>query len=408
LTGPVSIGSGRKSILTQTGSMSSSGVKPASILFVIRYFYPYIGGLEKQTLNFASVLRQRGIRVAIVTSRFYWKWPREDVINDVPVYRLPSPRIKIVGAIIFLACLGRYLFKNRNHFAMVHAFQVGYSSALAIFLCSVFNKPAILSLAGSGTGGDVCRHRRTPWGRLFLFLCRYASRIVVKNREMITELQSINYHSRNAIYIPNGVDLTVYRETDEKDVVRKKLRTGEDKVILYTGRLSSEKGVDFLIHAYSGLSLDMPTKLFIIGTGRELYRLQKLVSYYNEEDNIIILPAADDIVSYLQIADIFVMPSRHEGLSNSILEAMACAVPVVATRVSGNMEVIEDGVTGMLVSRDHYQNLTDALAFLLMHPDKARELGLKAKQAVQEKYDLQVIADQYLALYTTVAEKSTL
>ncbi len=101
------------------------------------------------------------------------------------------------------------------------------------------------------------------------------------------------------------------------------------------------------------------------------------------------------------------MPSRFEGLSNSILEAMACAVPVVATRVSGNIEVIEDGVTGVLVSRDHYQNLTAALGFLLEHPDKARELGLKAKQTVREKYDLQILAEQYLTLYTAVAEEST-
>jgi glycosyltransferase involved in cell wall biosynthesis len=354
------------------------------------------------------VLRQRGISVAVVTSRFYSAWPREDVINGVPVYRLPSPRIKVIGAIIYLVSLSRYLFKNRNHFDMVHAFQVGYSSALTILLCSIFAKPAILNLAGSGKGGDVYRHRRTPWGWIFLFLCSFTSRIVVKNREMVTELQSINYPPRKAVYIPNGVDLTIYHEADEQESLRKQKGIGEEKVILYTGRLSREKGVDFLIHAYGSLSLDMPTKLYIIGSGRDLSRLQKLVSYYHMEHKIIILPAVDEIVFYLQIAHIFVMPSRHEGLSNSILEAMACAVPIVATRVSGNIEVIEDGVTGVLVSRDHYQNLTAALAFLLEHPDKAREVGLKAKQTVHEKYDLQIIVEQYLTLYTTVAEKSTL
>jgi L-malate glycosyltransferase len=387
--------------------MSTSGAKPPAILFVIRYFHPYIGGLEKQTLNLASVLRQRGISVAIVTSRFYTAWPREDLINGVPVYRLPSPRIKVVGAIIFLVSLSRYLFKNRNHFAVVHAFQVGYSSALTIFLCSIFAKPAILNLAGSGKGGDVCRHRRTPWGRVFLYLCSFASRIVVKNREMIAELQSISYHPRNTVYIPNGVDLTIYHEADDQESLRKQLGIGEEKIILYTGRLSREKGVDFLIHAYGSLSLNIPTKLYILGTGHDLSRLQKLVRYYNMEHKITMLPAVDDIVSYLQIADVFVMPSRYEGLSNSILEAMACAVPIVATRVSGNIEVIADGVTGVLVSREHYQNLTAALAYLLAHPDKARALGLEAKQTVHEKYDLQIIAEQYVTLYTTAAEKST-
>lgn len=385
--------------------MNAPGAKPFSILFVIRYFHPYIGGLEKQTLKLAAVLRRRGINVTVVTSRFFTDWPQEDVIKGVPVYRLPSPRIKVIGAIIFLISLSRYLFKNRNHFDMVHAFQVGYSSALAIVLGSIFAKPTILNLAGSGWGGDVCRHRRTPWGRLFLLLCRFASRIVVLNKEMLTELQIINYNPRNAVYIPNGVDLTIYREADDRESLRKQMGITEKKVILYTGRLAREKSVDFLIHAYGSLSLAMPTKLYIIGTGRDLSRLKKLVRYYNLEHQISMLPAVDDIVTYLQIADVFVMPSRYEGLSNSILEAMACAVPVVATRVSGNIEVIEDGITGVLVSRDHYQNLTDALAFLLEHPDKARELGLKAKQTVHEKYDLRIVAGQYQTLYNTLTQK---
>jgi glycosyltransferase involved in cell wall biosynthesis len=390
------------------GNTVNTGEKKSQkIIFVIRYFYPYIGGLEKQTLNLAAVLRQRGINVSVVTSRFFPNWPLEDVIKGVPVYRLPSPRIKVLGAFVFLFYLARHLFKTRNKFTIIHAFQVGYSSALAIVLGSIFAKTTILNLAGSGKGGDVCRHRRTPWGRVFLFLCSFASRIVVLNKEMITELQSINYHPRNPVYIPNGVDLKIYHEADERESLRRQMGIGEEKVILYTGRLSPEKGVDFLIHAYGSLSLDMPTKVYIIGTGRDLSRLQKLVRYYNMEHKIIILPAVDEIVSYLQIAHVFVMPSRFEGLSNSILEAMACAVPVVATRVSGNIEVIEDGVTGVLVSRDHYQNLTAALGFLLEHPDKAREFGLKAKQTVREKYDLQIIAEQYLTLYTAVAEEST-
>jgi len=390
------------------GNTANNGEKKSQkIIFVIRYFYPYIGGLEKQALNLAAVLRQRGINVSVVTSRFFPDWPLEDVIKGVPVCRLPSPRIKLIGAIIFLVFLSRYLLKNRNHFDMVHAFQVGYSSALTILLCSIFAKPTILNLAGSGKGGDVRRHRKTPWGRVFLSLCSFASRIVVLNREMITELQSINYHSQNTVYIPNGVDLSIYHEADERESLRKQMGIGKEKVILYTGRLSPEKGVDFLIHAYGSLSLDMPTKVYIIGTGRDLSRLQKLVRYYNMEHKIILLPAVDDIVPYLQIADVFVMPSLYEGLSNSILEAMACGIPVIATRVSGNAEVIEDGVTGILVDRTDYHNLSQALTELLEHPDKARELGLKAKQTVREKYDLQIVAEQYLNLYTTVTEKST-
>ncbi len=385
--------------------MNAPGAKPLTILFIIRYFHPYIGGMEKKTLGLASKLMQRGVPVEVVTSRFYGTWPQHELVKGVSVCRLPSPRIKIIGAFVFLISLFTYLLKNRSRIAIIQTFQVGYCSAVAILIGRILSKPTLLNLACSGRGGDIYRHTRTPWGRVFLLLCGYASRIVILNREMLQELQTISYNPHRVVYIPNGVDLTIYCESYERESLRKQLGITEEKVILYTGRLARQKGLEFLIHAFASLSVVIPVKLYIMGSGRELPRLKRLVKQYDAEHRIKILPAVEEVVTYLQIADIFVMPSLYEGLSNSILEAMACAVPVVATRVEGNVGLIEDGVTGVLVSRDHHQNLTAALTFLLEHPDKARELGLKAKQAVHEKYDLRIVAEQYQALYSTVTQK---
>ena len=371
----------------------------SKIVFVIRYFHPFIGGLEKKTLNLAAALVERGIAVEIITSRFSAAWPAHDKIKNVPVCRLFSPRIKMLGGMIFLALLCLYLVKNRFRIHVIHAFQVGYSSAAAIMIGTLLSKPTILNISSSGPGGDVNRHRKTPWGRLFLRCCRLASRIVILNQEMYAELKGLGYTETAIVKIPNGVDLTTYRVIDKRHCWRETFGLQNEKLILYTGRLSAEKGVDVLIAAYAALDGSLPTKLYILGDGPEAARLTHLISHYHLEDRVLIQPAVEDVTGYLFSADIFVMPSHFEGLSNSVLEAMACGMPVIATRVTGNKELVTDGINGLLVEPRNTAQLTEALSYLIKNPDKGSELGRRAHELVKEHYDLYTVAGKYINLY---------
>ncbi len=373
------------------------------IVFIIRYFHPFIGGLEKKTLNLAAALVERGIAVEIITSRFSAAWPARDNIKNVPVCRLFSPRIKILGGMIFLVLLCWHLVKNRFRIQIIQAFQVGYSSAAAIVTGTLLSKPTILNISSSGTGGDVNRHRKTPWGWLFLRCCRLASRIVILNQGMYAELKGIGYPEKTIVKIPNGVDLTTYRVTEKRHYWRETIGVQNEKLILYTGRLSAEKGVDVLIAAYAALDKSLPSKLYILGDGPETARLRQLIKYYRQEDRVMMQPAVDDVTPYLYSADIFVMPSYFEGLSNSVLEAMACGIPVIATRVTGNKELITDGITGLLVEPHNKAQLTEAISYLIKNPDEGSELGRKAQELVKEHFDLYLVAERYITLYQDLA-----
>jgi glycosyltransferase involved in cell wall biosynthesis len=379
--------------------MRSNNPDSSKIVFVIRYFHPFIGGLEKKTLNLASALVERGVAVEVVTSRFSAAWPARDNIKNVPVCRLFSPRIKILGGMIFLVLLCWHLVKNRFRMHIIHAFQVGYSSAAAILVGTLLSKPTILNISSSGTGGDVNRHRKTPWGWLFLRCCRFVSRIVILNQEMYAEIKGLAYPEKAIVKIPNGVDLTTYRIIDKRHYWREKIGLQNEKLILYTGRLSAEKGVDVLIAAYAALDKSLPTKLYILGDGPETARLKQLIRHYHMEDRVLMQPAVDDVAGYLFSADIFVMPSYFEGLSNSVLEAMACGIPVIATRVTGNKELVTDGINGLLVEPRNTAQLTEALSYLIKNPDKGSELCRRAHELVKEHYDLYTVADKYINLY---------
>lgn len=384
--------------------MTSETKESPVIVFVIRYFHPFIGGLEKKTFNLASALIERGERVEIITSRFYTTWPERELVKNVPVHRLPSPRIKIIGAVVFLAALCRYLFNQRGRIKIIHTFQVGYGSAAAIFMGRLLSKPTVLNLACSGSGGDICRNRWTPWGIAFLVLCRLASRIVILNKNMYQEVQTIGYNNQLIAWIPNGVDLTTYHNAEDRQSLRAQMGIGSEKIILYTGRLSApQKMLDHLIVAYARLRVSLPTKLYIIGDGPEKARLQRIIKKYNLENSIRLIPAVEEVAAFLQSADVFVMPSRFEGLSNAILEAMACGLPVIATRVEGNIDLIEDGVNGLLITPGDESGLVNALTQLLTRPEIAAALGQQARQTVCNNYDLQGIVGQYGSLYSSLS-----
>jgi glycosyltransferase involved in cell wall biosynthesis len=369
------------------------------ILLVIRYFYPFIGGTEKQALALASALTKKGKSIEIITSRFSRRWPAKEVIEGVEVIRLSSPRIKFFGALLFLVSLCGYLYKNRGRYEIIHTFQIGYTSAIATLMGKILGKTVVIKLASSGYGGDVNRHKRTPWGRLFLCLCRLSACFIVLNRQMEAELIEAKFVPGEIVHIPNGVDLTVFDKADTLKLPKKKMGTNKEKIILYTGRLSTEKGVDFLIKAYARLNPAISTRLYILGEGPEHTKLQGLIERYHVAERVKMIPEVNEVAAYLSNSDIFVMPSRFEGLSNSLLEAMACGLPVIATNVRGNAELIEDGVDGLLVENDNVDSLVEALSLLLSVPGKGREFGQRGRKKVENIYDMGKIAERYIQLY---------
>jgi glycosyltransferase involved in cell wall biosynthesis len=97
------------------------------------------------------------------------------------------------------------------------------------------------------------------------------------------------------------------------------------------------------------------------------------------------------------------MPSHFEGLSNSVLEAMACGIPVIATQVTGNKELVTDGLNGLLVEPRNTAQLTEAISYLIKNPDKSSELSRRAHELVKEHYDLYTVAEKYITLYQDLA-----
>jgi glycosyltransferase involved in cell wall biosynthesis len=189
--------------------------------------------------------------------------------------------------------------------------------------------------------------------------------------------------------VPNGVDASRYVPADDRIAVRRSLGLPDDRpVVLSVGNLKPIKGHAVLLRAL-GLMAPQAARVQVVLAGRDYLggALQRWVRENKPDCDVRFVGEQEDVLPWYQAADLFVLPSRYEGLSNALLEAMACGLPVVATEVGGNRDVIEHNRTGLLVLPDNPAALGSALQRLLTDPGLRTSLGAAARRHVQTRFE---------------------
>jgi glycosyltransferase involved in cell wall biosynthesis len=173
-----------------------------------------------------------------------------------------------------------------------------------------------------------------------------------------------------------------------------------DGPIITVARLSEEKGLNTLVQAAALVVKQKPeTRFEIAGQGPLFASLQKLIADLQLGDHVNLLGEVRDVPALLERARLFVLPSRTEGISLTLLEAMSKGLPVVATRVGGNPEVVEADITGLLVPSQNPDDLASAILELLDDPTRARDMGEAGRRRALEQFDIRRMALQYEMLY---------
>jgi glycosyltransferase involved in cell wall biosynthesis len=230
-------------------------------------------------------------------------------------------------------------------------------------------------------------------------MAKKASRIIMVSKTVEQELMEEAVDSEKLCRIRNGVNLKSYDKGEDKGQSRNKLKIPDRKTVIYTGRLSPEKGIDFLFRCFLKVTQSISCQLIIIGEGPEKKHIMQLIDQCALSDVVLFIPTVDEIAPYLNAADLFILPSQFEGLSNSLLEAMACRLPVISTRVGGSIDIIENGVNGLLVAYDDEDGMSQAISHVLEDSELALNLGKHARETIEAQHELDSIADQYLKVY---------
>jgi len=206
------------------------------------------------------------------------------------------------------------------------------------------------------------------------------------------------------IALYNGIDVTAVDSHPASGFDRGAFGILESAPIITTvGHVRRIKGIDTLIQAAARVCLEFPEAVFlVVGDSSEndhFEQLKQLTSQLGLTANIKFLGAQDNVFSILKNSDIFLLPSRSEGFSNALLEAMACELPCVVTNVGGNSEAVAHGVNGYVVERENPEAMARSVTDLLRSPEKARRLGRMGRIIVEQRFSLETMIHKLVAVY---------
>lgn len=268
----------------------------------------------------------------------------------------------------------------------------------------------------AGVSVRIATHRgvieRFPWWRLKLHTLMVnvgiADFLVAVSEGIGRQATLEGIHASRVVVIPNGVTPLDVASVDRAKIRKQLQLKNNDLFMLSVGRLAFQKGHDVLIEAVPALvqhHRDLTVNL--CGDGPQSVNITTQIMKLGVSDHVKLLGTWSNVAPLLAIADVFILPSRSEGLSRALLEAMAAGLPVVATRVEGVEEVVTNGVHGLLVPSENPNELSKALIQMVDHPDMRRQMGAAAQEHILKSYTTDVMFARYFDLMVnTLREKN--
>lgn len=372
--------------------------RPLRVAMLTQAYHPLIGGAERQLKSVAPLLRARDIEVVVVTRRYPGLAPYE-LVDGVPVHRLPMPRVEALASPVYTAAALPLLRRLRPD--VLHAYSLFSPLTTALLAKRMLGAPIAVKVLRGGELGDVARVGRKFSGARRLALARrQVDAFISISAEIGRDLRAAGMPEARLAHIPNGVDTARFAPLTPADKagLRAALGLPGGPLVIYSGRLYPEKRVQHLCDLWPALrEADPDACLLVVGYGPEEAALRR-----SAPPGVLFTGAVDDVVPYLQAADIYVLPSAAEGLSNSMLEAMSCGLPAIATAVGGAPDVIEHGVNGWLTPPDDLARLGDALRTLLVDARLREALGARGRERVVRAYALDNVAAELRMLYEQI------
>ena len=372
------------------------------ILLINSEYPPIGGGAGNASAHIAAQFEKMGHTVSVVTSRF-GSLPHREAEGSLTIHRIPGlrrrqDRSNPLEQLIFILSASVWILRLVPRFkphATLAFFGVP-SGPVAWLIKKLFRIPYIVSLRG----GDVPGFRPYDfhiYHRLaapFLRVIWWNAAAVVANSAGLRQLAQAFDPGLEIPVIPNGIDLGTYRITDRDWMFPR---------LLSAGRIVHQKGLDLAMRALGELR-ELDWEWYIAGDGPQLPVLQSLAKELGIGDRVHFLgwQSREDLMECYGRANVFLFPSRHEGMPNALLEAMASGLPAVASCIAGNEELVVDGETGYLVPSEDIESLQAALKNVLIDPALREQMGRASRQYVEANYSWESTAQQYALLLEKV------
>ena len=369
-----------------------------------------IGGAEKFTLRLITEMIKNGLNPVMITSIAGRIKPEFGTYkyneNTIAIIYLPRPNIRFLGSFIQLIYLIVWFSTTLYQAKVIQVSSIKSVSTIVILLSKLFGKIIVCRTVG----GDFHQYRniKNPkeipyFMRIKIPVINLVDHVIAQSNYSKRILELMGIDSSKITVIRNGVSLSNYKKNlAHKSLLRKKLGLEDDVVyVCCVNNLVSIKRVDIIISAISYLN-NAKVKLIIIGDGVLRTHLEKLTFDLGITDKVIFAGIVNPPVEYLQSSDIFVLVSEVENYSNALIEAMACGLPIIASGVGGNKEIIQDGHNGFLLSANPSSSeVADAISLILENEPLVESFSKNARKSAEENNSIQMIGKKYMDLFMT-------
>jgi glycosyltransferase involved in cell wall biosynthesis len=413
-------------------AVAAKKTKAPRVCMITEGFYPpTIGGQQKYVHDLAVKLVANGLEVMVITRQSDPPAQTREVVDRVAVIRVP-PGGQFTGKgwhaliplVLFLGRVFWRLVKEHRHYDIMLISGLKMLPIPATVVSILLNKRLVIrpespiELWQDFSAKSMQRMRIRQSSRLVAVLrsaryglVRRADRIVAISSQIKAGLLDARVKPDRIVQIPNGIDISRIcpAERSEKARLREGLHLPLDKhIFVYTGRLTTSKGIPELIHAWQQITQQHHnTLLLLVGSGADCFddcepQLKQFIAENDLQPYVTLAGAVTDVSPYLRAADVFVFPSHYEGFGLSIIEAMACGLPSVVTKVGVALDVLQSDKNGIAINSKEEDDLKSAILWLLDHVETWSDMGGQACRDVVSRYSMDAVAGQYMTVFTDI------
>lgn len=370
------------------------------------YFPPHTGGgVEKVAAELCDGLVERGHTIAVLTLRTT-SAPAIEAKGALTIYRVPALDltrwlgVQFAASVHIFSATARLLRLFQPD--VVHAHNLFFRTTEAVALLRKrFSVPLVTTLhlaKEEGKGSLLSAAIRAYESTVGRFIIRRSDRIITVSNAVAKHAQHMMKLPKPVTVIPNGVDTKVFYPKPD--------RQNSNQTILFVGRMVPNKGPEVLIRAVPAVVARFPKARFVlVGDGPLQTRLQNQVKRLGVGRTVQFLGLRHDVPDLMREACLMVRPSTLEGMPLTVLEAMASALPVVATPVGGTPELLQDGVHGYLVPVGDSMALANAIIKVLDSPALAGEMGRRGRELVEKSYSWEAVVTRTEQVYQELLQR---
>lgn len=398
---------------------------PPRVCILTGNFYPVVGGGERHAQLLSGELSAIGSRVVVVTRRRFRDMLPFEVMDGFNVHRVSPTGFARTGKYLMLPSAVYTMWKIRGEYDVIYVCGLrvlGFAGLLAGWIAG---KPCVLRAEARGEmdgefiwkspEGVVDERKR----KIFRPLINLRNKLYLRaacflsiSTPISDEFLAAGVPSDKLAVIPNGLDPEMFHPVspEQKVQLRKQLGFPPGIVFAYSGKLNRGKGLELLLRVWrSFVETQSNAHLVLIGSGGGQHlscetALRDFVREHRLEASVTFTGYVDSVPDYLNATDYFIFPSESESMGLAVLEAMACRLPVIASRIPGVMDMVEDGIHGRLVDVKNEEAWLASMREAVSHPEMYRNYADAGLEKVTSTYSIAAVAEQHIRLFRRLLE----